>query len=368
MRERRQPSPRPWPQQRSKAGGGQGAAKKITSRIKQAVSASEVLGVIQEEHQNPAMDLIAICAAWTQLAGVQRSINQDVVESSYLSSLLDLSHQLLESPVGQVREVTGIFLKAAKLPDRLSYRIETLWTSLARSVQVIVNELDAQGVANVIYAIATLPTDGAASTAVVDLLPALARRVPAVAPKMTEQAVANVVWATGQFSANPSHYAISRGLRELLPSLVAQASVVLPTAKPQGLANTCWGLALSGYYDANYFQSVAEKVQDESEGWKPAGAQLDLPSVLCSFGRLKAIGHEDMLAVAANKLSPMISRINDWGLCALAWSYQQLDVDDSFLDFRQGLQEEVARRHLSETSLERSRLGPENWRQVRQSA
>lgn len=48
--------------------------------------------------------------------------------------------------------------------------------------------------------------------------------------------------------------------------------------------------------------------------------------IFCAFARPKAINHDDdMQGVAARKLSPILPRINDWGLCALTWSYQQLD-------------------------------------------
>ena len=64
-------------------------------------------------------------------------------------------------------------------------------------------------------------------------------------------------------------------------------------------------------------------MEDEADSWKPAGALLDLPSVLCAFARLKATGHEGMLQAAAKKLQPRLGQLNDWGISAMAWSGPQ---------------------------------------------
>ncbi|CAJ1425585.1 unnamed protein product [Effrenium voratum] len=108
------------------------------------------------------------------------------------------------------------------------------------------------------------------------------------------------------------------------------------------------------------------RVANEAAVWKPAGAELDLPSVLCPFAKLKAVGRDDMLEVAAKKLSPMVGKMNDWGLCATLWSYQQLDTGIVFLTFRQRLESEVAQRQLLNEDVERSRLGPEERTRLEQ--
>lgn len=41
--------------------------------------------------------------------------------------------------------------------------------------------------------------------------------------------------------------------------------------------------------------------------------------MLCAFARLKAEGYDEMLA-AAEKLMPLLTGMNPWGLCALTWS------------------------------------------------
>ena len=193
------------------------------------------------------------------------------------------------------------------------------------------------------------------------LLPVLADRVPAVVSDMIPQHVSNVIWATGQLSADPRSAAMSQGLRDMLSGVVARAAVLLPTATPQNIANTCRGLALSNHQDAAFLEAVAKKVAQEAPGWPPAGAEKDLPEVLFAFARLKATGHDDMLKVAAKKLSPMAGKINAWGLCATLWAYQQLDTSNDFPALQQRLDSELAPRRLTHEDVQRSRLGPEAW-------
>ncbi|CAJ1397299.1 unnamed protein product [Effrenium voratum] len=220
--------------------------------------------------------------------------------------------------------------------------------------------MTAQGIANSIWAVAKL-ANTFNSEAWASLLPSLVSKVRVVVPDMIAQHTSNVIWATGQLSVDPSHAAISQSLREVLPLVVTQAGTVLASATAQELANACWGLALCDYTDASFLRSAADKVTNEAAGWKPVGAQLDLPFVLCSFARLHADGHDDMMNAAAEKLAPMLSQVNDWGLCAVFWSYQQLDINDNLLAFRRNLNVEVKRRQLSDQDVVRSRLGPEAW-------
>ncbi|CAJ1328339.1 unnamed protein product [Effrenium voratum] len=183
-----------------------------------------------------------------------------------------------------------------------------------------------------------------------------------VISKMVEQAVTNVVWSTGQLLDDPARASMSQDLRKVLPVAVARFRVVLQSATPRELANTCWGLALSDYHDAAFYEAVAAKVANEASEWRQAGAQLDLPALVCAFARVKATGHQKLLDAVSKKMSPALTDVNNWGICAMTWSYKQLDTGDDFLPFRQTLAAEVARRGLSQEDLERSRLGPEKWR------
>ena len=362
--------------------------------------------MIQAEQDNPEFNLISVSAAWNRLAQLQRSISTEMTNGPSFRILLSLTRLLLDTPSGLARAVANTLWATARLQGCVSLQLlATLWNSLAHATKATANDMNeqdvansfwavatlattdeysdtllsllpalagrvpsvmskmtAQAVSNVIWAVAKLVASEQQSEALLGLLPALAKRVPTVITEMTTQAVGNVMWATGQLSIDSSHAAMSQGLRDVLPSLAARALVLLPKFDPQALANSCWGLALSNYHDALFFESVAARVASEAAGWQLRLAELTLPSVLCSFARLSAAEQPEMLNAAAGKLNLMLSKMNDWGLCATLWSYQQLDRGDDFLVFRQRLESEVARRQLSNEDVKRSRLGPEAWR------
>ena len=361
VRERCHAAPRARQRQTRKQADGFTPAKVITSRVKNVATASEVLVLMQLEHDNPNMDLIAISAAWSSFAQRKRSITAEVTASSSFSMLVQLSRSLLKKPAGLARSVANILWATARIQGHRSSQLATLWTSLASAVKTTAKDMNEQELANVIWGVAKLTTTNPDCEELLSVLPALARRVPAVISGMTSQAVANVMWATGQLSIESGHAAMSRGLREKLSFVVSRAMVLLPSATPQELANSCWGLALSEHHNQAFLQAAAEKVANEAAQWKAELVELNLPPVLLAFARLKARGYDAMLVAAADQLSPMLARVNDWGLCATVWSYRQLHTQDEFLALRQKLKAEVARRHFSEQDVERSRLGPEAW-------
>ncbi|CAJ1397297.1 unnamed protein product [Effrenium voratum] len=352
-----------WADGESGAAGAEGGhtdPRIITNCVTNAASAADILAIMQLEQENPKLNLISVSAAWCRLAKLQGSINSQVTKSESFLLFVKLTHSLLETPAGHARQVANILWATARLPGSAFSQLTTLWTSLSRAANATASEMNAQQTANSIWAVATLSTTNTNSEVFSSMLPALANRVPVVISDMNAQNVASVIWAAGQLLVNPSHAIMSHDLRELLPVLTVRARGLLPSAKPQALANSCWGLALSDHHDEAFFLAVADRVVKEAAVWKPAGAELDLPSVLCAFARLTALGRADMLGVAAKKLTPMLRKINNWGLCATLWSYQQLDRGDDFLTFRQCMESEVARRRLS-NDVERSRLGPEAW-------
>ncbi|CAJ1366111.1 unnamed protein product [Effrenium voratum] len=116
VRERRQA-------RQSSAEGDSYTPPKVITRIKSAASASAVLAVMQAEHENPRMDLIAVAAAWYKLAQLQRSINAEVTSSSSFLMFVQRSPSFLEQPTG--REVANILWATARLQGCASLQLAT---------------------------------------------------------------------------------------------------------------------------------------------------------------------------------------------------------------------------------------------------
>ncbi|CAJ1356058.1 unnamed protein product [Effrenium voratum] len=230
---------------------------------------------------------------------------------------------------------------------------------LADRVPQVTSDMTEQSVATVIWAVVKLSQVGIRTGE--GLLPVVAARIPVVISKMQAQAVANVLWAAGQLARRPTS---PYSFRALLPDLAARSRVVLRRAKPQEIANMCRGLALSEHRDPDFLQAVAAQIQ-QAGTWSKVDAERNLPQVLWSFARLQDLqelpDNEELLLAVAKKLS-VLDSMNDWGLCALTWSYQQLDICDTCLGFHQDLAIAVALRKFSRKDVERSSLGPDVWR------
>lgn len=90
--------------------------------------------------------------------------------------------------------------------------------------------------------------------------------------------------------------------------------------------------------------------------------RIAVPTVVWACARL-GVQHQLLLAVAQHMGSKTkVGALSDWGLCALAWSYNTLDPDD-FTDFEEMLLTEINSRKLSDSQVERGQLGSWEWRQ-----
>mmetsp|Transcript_38541 Transcript_38541/g.109940 ORF Transcript_38541/g.109940 Transcript_38541/m.109940 type:complete len:180 (-) Transcript_38541:165-704(-) len=179
---------------------------------------------------------------------------------------------------------------------------------------------------------------------------------------MIAQHVASMIWGYGMLQVKDD-----AGVDLLLHKLSARALSVLRTFTPQGLANMCWGLALLARSDAALMASVSREVARRTPTMPDRPADFDLPQIACSFARLGMRPQSrDMLRAIASRTQSLLRRMRPWGLCALAWSYQELDGAGEFTAFRRTVQAEISRRRITPEEVARSQLGPEEWRRRRQ--
>ena len=125
-----------------------------------------------------------------------------LIDSPSFLLLVKLTHSLLEKPAGLARAVANILWAAARLQNRASSQLATLWTSVASAAKTTAHDMNQQAVANSIWAVAKLARLSAESDALLSALPALASRIPAVKSDMNAQAVSNVLWAVAKLVTN----------------------------------------------------------------------------------------------------------------------------------------------------------------------
>ena len=77
--------------------------------------------------------------------------------------------------------------------------------------------------------------------------------------------------------------------------------------------------------------------------------------------------HKALLVSAARRAKSDVTwkRLTDWSLCAMLWSYDVLNSDDQFAEFKKALESERVRRKLSDSDVSRSQSGYFEWNQAK---
>jgi len=249
--------------------------------------------------------------------------------------------------------VANIIWGIASLRTDRSHLMQTLPLLLARASKVS-GTMDLQALSNIFWAVATLKE----GSQMASYFPVFLEVIEAKADAMNEQQIANIVWAIGSMGIESA--GISRVLKQLLAQAIQRAS----TFTTQAWANTCWGLALCDYAGKDFMKTVAVNFVSTAPTMQDKAAMLDIPEIICAFAKL-GMRHRGMMSAFSTRMSPLLPRLNDWGLCALAWSYDELDSAGHFADFRRHLWAEAKRRRISPERVESSQLGPGAWRRKR---
>ena len=77
--------------------------------------------------------------------------------------------------------------------------------------------------------------------------------------------------------------------------------------------------------------------------------------------------HEELLVSVAQrgKSGGTLQRLTDWSLCAMLWSYDVLDRDGRFPEFKNALESERVRRGLSDADVSKSQSGYFDWNRAK---
>ena len=310
---------------RSDASQTDSAARELTLQIKHAKSATELLKLLDEEVDGPIFNYFHVSAAYLKLATKWKG---------------GLTPSEKESPV---------------------------WPRLAARVQNMIEEgqLDLQAVANVLYSLGKLCD-------VVDvpegLLMALAAQISIKAKDMVPQALSNSLWAAARLKAPE--------VLEMVPALVNQIPRNQTEFFSQDICNCLEGLILlqDSVREVNDFLAAPSKSKNDFlqvaahrfsrllpklKGKKLA---LEMPVAVWAFARVNFYDEELLVSVAQRgKSGGTLQGLTDWSLCAMLWSYEVLDPDDQFAEFKETLESERVRRGLSDSDVSRSQSGYFEW-------
>merc|ERR1712129_66699 len=121
------------------------------------------------------------------------------------------------------------------------------------------------------------------------------------------------------------------------------------------IANACTAIAECSYKDPPFMRKVSSVVVDVLPNW-PGNLGKDLPSILWAFAKLN-ICDNVLLTTSAEALLPLIGRVPNWGICALAWSLPNLDPQGDLKDLKQAVHKLLQNRGLTSADVKQSILG-----------
>ena len=406
---------------RSGSGGGKSsndskdaAAKILTSKIKKAKSATELLDLLDGVVDGPIFNNFHASAAYTSLATWKRKggLTPSDKASPVLPRLAARVQDMALKGQLPAREVSNVFWSLGQLSDDLDIS-KGLLMALLESLGEKANGMNAQDLSNNLLACVQLKAE---APEVLTVLPKLAAQISIKAKDMKPQELSNSLWASAHLKEDVNH----KDVQKLVAALVRQIPDKANSTNPQGLANSLWaatrlkdvapevlqmvpalvkeiprnqadfssqqicnclealvllqdsvpevGNLLAAPPDgkndfvgfaANRFSSLLPRLQGKS-------LALDIPLVVWASASVK-LYHEKLLGSSAQHLKSgrVLKTLNDWSICALLWSYDVLDSDGRFAEFKNTLESERTRRGLSDSDVSESALGIFEWNRAK---
>ena len=346
-------------------------AKQYTVAVKRAPTPKNLIETLDLAMDRPIFDYILASAAYTQLAYFTK--RRLLEEADWESQVLVRLHARVEDMVLQkeldAQGSSNILWTLAQLSDGFTVPTQLL-AALIQSVPTQVRGMDEQELSNSLWACAKLKD---VAPAILQVVPSIAVQIPNKAKDMVPQALSNCLWACLQLEDEAST------VRDIVPAIVTEVPSKIKNMKPQALCNSLESLvplqeavpeianflADDGSGDG-IVRSAASHLSTLLPGLKGKDLNIAVPAVVWACARV-GVHHDELLASVEERLGlrAQLSRLRDFGLCALSWSYQVLDAEDDFSDFQKLLKSEITKRGLSEVDVESSKLGYLKWNRAK---
>jgi len=297
-----------------------------------------------------------------KLAKVKSTIESCDQESATLAKLVHELRACL-SKRSLTAQISASILWAIVSMEEHMPQLMPLIPELTPMIQLVTKDMNEQDIANVMWAFARCKIDVGASES---LFETLAERAFLLADAFTSQGIANIFGASGKLHR--------RGVPvspffDILPILSEVAIQRADATTTQAISNTLSGISdlrhevSTSVFERDLIPILAEMFIKKAAKLTDRQLVLDFPEVALALAKLQ-IHHQPLIkTIAARCQKPdMLRKMNDWGLCALTWSYTDGFPDAEFSEFRKSLRAEIARRGtISEEMILRSQLGPDEW-------
>ena len=209
---------------------------------------------------------------------------------------------------------------------------------------------------------------------VLTALPELSAQVPIMVKDMIPQHISNSLWAATRLKDDAPE------VLQMVPALVEEIPSNQESFDSQGICNCFEALILlqDSVPEVRSFLAAPRNSENDFVGFSSGRFStllprlqgkklaLEMPVMVWACARVHFYREELLVSVAQRaKSDGTWKRLTDWSLCAMLWSYDVLDTDDQFANFKDTLESERVRRGLSETDVSKSQSGYFEWNRAK---
>ena len=255
---------------------------------------------------------------------------------------------------------------AAQLKD-IAPDVKEIVPTIVAQIQDNPKNMNPQDLANNLWAAAQLKD---VAPDVKEIVPAIVPQIPEMANVMIPQHVSSNLLAAARLKDDAPE------VLQMVPALLEEIPHKQASLSSQEISNCLEALVLlqDSVPEVNDFlaspskskndflQVAAQRFSRLLPTLKGKDLALQMPVMAWACAKVNFY-HEELLVSVAQcaKSDGTWKRLTDWSLCAMLWSYDALDPNGQFANFKETLASERVRRKLSDADVSQSQSGYFEW-------
>ena len=282
-----------------------------------------------------------------------------------------LLRQILEKAEGmEPQGLSNTLWAAAQLKD-IAPDVKEIVPAIVAQIQVKANGMNPQELSNTLWAAAQLKD---LASDVKEVAPAMVAQIQDKASAMQPQELSSSLWAANRLKNDAPE------VLQMVPALIEEIPGKQASFNLQSICNCLEALVLLQDLvpAVGDFLAAAPGSKNDFVGFttshfsgllpslKGKDLAFDIPVVVWACARVNFYDKK-LLVSAAQRLQSgrALKPLPDWGICALLSSYDVLDPDGRFAEFKNTLESERVRRGLSDSDVSISALGYFEWKRAK---
>ena len=298
-------------------------------------------------------------------------LRDDACHEDVQKFVTPLACQILEKANGMIpQHLANTLWAAAQLKD-VALDAAKIVPAMVAQIQDKANGMIPQGLSNSLWA-ATQLRDVAPD--VKEVVPAIVTQIQEKANGMIPQQLSNSLWAATRLQESAPE------VLQMVPSLLEEIPRKQASFSSQQICNCLEALVLlqDSVPEVGSVLAAPPNSKNDFVGFsasrfsallptlKGKDLALQMPVAVWACAKVNFY-HEELLVSVAHRLKSdgTWQRLTDWSLCAMLWSYDVLDPNTRFSEFKNTLESERVRRGLSDSDVSISQSGYFDWNRAK---